>query len=110
MANLALPEPFAGIDQLIEAGDTVGAERALAGVAGEPLAELLRAKIALVTGSQPPGMVMQRLVQLMRQSKDLPGVQELYREASAQSYESHESSLSHSHPPPPIAPKGDRSK
>jgi len=34
----------------------------------------------------------------------LPGVQELYREASRLSYQSGASSLAHSHPPPPPGP------
>ena len=42
------------------------------------------------------------LVQLMRKHPDFPGAKELYQEASNLSYQTRQSSMAHSHPPPPV--------
>ena len=103
---LEVPEPYATVDRLIEAGDTAGATEALRAIEGDAqIIDMLRAKLALVDGSVPALAVMNRLVQLMRQNAELPGIQELDREASRLAYETGKSSLAHSHPPPPMRPK-----
>jgi len=109
MAVLNLPEPYARIDRLIEGGDTAAAERALS-EHGEnaDLVEMLRAKLALAQGTQPALAVMNRLVNLMKKNDKLPGIQDLYREASRLAYESRQSSLAYSHPPPPIVTDDDK--
>lgn len=108
MVALNLPEPYARIDRLIEGGDTAAAERALSEQGQDAdFVEMLRAKLALAQGTQPALSVMNRLVQLMRKNDKLPGIQELYREASRLAYESRQSSLAYSHPPPPMVPKPD---
>jgi hypothetical protein len=111
MARLDLPEPYSEIDQLIEAGDTTLAEQKLAQASGDAqVAEVVRVKLGLVTGALAPGMAMQRLVQLMRTNAKVPGAQALYQEASRLSYVSRESSLAHSHPPPPVVESKERGR
>ena len=106
MGILGLPEPFAEVDRLIEDGDIGGAARALGSAKGDPqLKELVAAKLALVTGAQSPDSVMQKLINLMKQRSDLPGAKELYQEVSRLSYQSKQSSVAYSHPPPPMVPK-----
>jgi hypothetical protein len=104
MAALNLPDPYARIDELVERGDIDAAKKALSEAAANPLRELLEVKIALQQGDLPPQLAMNRLLVLMRQDAKLPGVQQLYREASGMSYQSGSSSLAHSHPPPPPDP------
>jgi hypothetical protein len=111
MAVLNLPEPFAQIDQIAEQGDYGAARAALAKVTGDPaLVELLEVKIGLGEGSLAPQIAMNRLLALMRQNAKLAGAHDLYREASRHAYADRESSLSHSHPPPPIKEKDGQSK
>jgi hypothetical protein len=106
MARLNLPEPFARIDDMVERGDTAAARGALAEARGDAaLTELLEVKIALREGTLAPQLAMNRLLSLMRQNAKLPGAHELYQDASQRSYDGGESSLSHSHPPPPSTPK-----
>ncbi|HEX3596812.1 MAG TPA: hypothetical protein VHU80_17000 [Polyangiaceae bacterium] len=106
MARLNLPEPFAGIDDIVEQGDMASARSALAKAQGNAaLVELLEVKIGLYEDSLAPQLAMNRLLVLMRQDANLPGAHALYQEASTRSYEGGESSLSHSHPPPPSQPK-----
>ncbi|HMR04381.1 MAG TPA: hypothetical protein PKA88_01365 [Polyangiaceae bacterium] len=90
------------VDQLIEAGDFDGARSALTSVPQDLVeGKVLRAKLGLYDGTLPPGPAMQRLIQIMRQHPDAPRVKELYQEASNRAYQSRQSSVSHSHPPPP---------
>ncbi|MEZ4225349.1 MAG: hypothetical protein R3B13_30640 [Polyangiaceae bacterium] len=90
------------VDQLIEAGDLDAARDALgAAPADDVEAKVLRIKLALHDGSLPPGPAMQRLIQLMRQVPDAPRAKALYQEASNLAYQTRQSSVSHSHPPPP---------
>jgi len=106
MVALNLPEPFGSIDALVERGDLAEARSALSQRTENPaLSELLDVKIALLDESIQPQVAMNRLLALMRKDAKLPGLQELYREASKISYEGGASSLSHSHPPPPMKPK-----
>ena len=100
-----LPDPYGRIDQLVERGEIDAARKALADANDNAaLRELIEVKIALREGDVPPQLVMNRLLVLMRQDSKLPGVQDLYREASRLSYQSGASSLAHSHPPPPPDP------
>jgi hypothetical protein len=103
MPGAPLPEPYSVIDGLIEAGDADGARVALNEIdpADETFA-VLRIKLGLLDGSLAPGLAMQRLIQLMRRDSDWPGAKELYQEASQSAYRSRQSSVSHSHPPPPV--------
>jgi hypothetical protein len=106
MGLLGLPEPFAEVDRLLNTGDIGGAARALARTSGDAqIKELLQLKLAIATGAQSADAVTQRLIGLLKQRPDLPGAQELYAEVTRLSYESGESSVAYSHPPPPIAPK-----
>lgn len=104
MATLDLPDPYSGVDALIEAGDLSGARAALGSLTpkGAPLAQLCEIKLSLREGALAPQLAMNRLLALMRADPALRGAQELYREASTSSYGAGASSLSHSHPPPPI--------
>lgn len=105
MAVLNLPDPYAGIDELVERGEIDAAKKALSGAtANAALRELVEVKIGLLQGEIPPQIAMNRLLVLMRQDSKLPGAQALYREASKMSYQSGASSLAHSHPPPPPDP------
>ncbi|HVW28471.1 MAG TPA: hypothetical protein VHC69_24070 [Polyangiaceae bacterium] len=111
MARLNLPEPFAKVDDLVEQGDMTGARAALTKATGNAaLTELLELKMGLYEGTVPPQLAMNRLLSLMRQDAKLPGAHALYQEASQRSYAERESSLSHSHPPPPSTPKSGSSK
>lgn len=111
MARLNLPEPFAKVDDMVELGDMTGARVALSKVGGNAaLSELLEVKMGLYEGTVAPQLAMNRLLTLMRQDPNIPGAHALYQEASQRSYAERESSLSHSHPPPPSAPKSGRTK
>jgi hypothetical protein len=110
MALLKLPEPFAKIDEIAEQGDYAGARSALASLAAahpssQGLVDVLDVKLGLLEGTLAPQIAMNRLLALMRQDAKLPGAHELYKAASQIAYEEHSSSLSHSHPPPPMKPK-----
>jgi len=67
--------------------------------------QVLRIKLGLLDGSMPSGMAMQKLIQMMRETPDLRGAKTLYQEASRLAYSGRESSVAHSHPPPPVEPK-----
>lgn len=93
------------VDQLLEAGDFEGARALLALVTRQDDAtQVLRIKLGLYDGSLPSGAAMQRLIQLMRKGGEIPRAKSLYQEASNRAYESRQSSVSHSHPPPPATP------
>lgn len=96
------------IDQLLEAGDFDRARALLADRApGDPAYEVVRVKLDLYDGSVPPQQAMQRLIRLMQKDKDWPGAKELYQEASRRAYQSGQSSVAHSHPPPPARDRED---
>jgi len=111
MAALSLPAPFDTVDDLAEKGDYPAAREALGRASGSPLlADLCEIKIALLDGSLPAQIAMNRLLALMQKDPKLVGAHDLYREASARSYQSGNSSLAYSHPPPPIKPIGEPEK
>ena len=93
------------IDRLLQTETLDEARTALETAPKNQTYQVLRIKLALIDGSMPPGMAMQKLIQLMRETPDLPGAKILYQEASKVAYSGRESSVAHSHPPPPVAPK-----
>jgi hypothetical protein len=104
-----LPADLAAIDQLLDAGDLDAARAALDAIADSSDAVLVvRIKLGLFDSSLPPEVAMQRLIAVMRRNPDAPGAKELYREASNVAYQSRKSSVSHSHPPPPVTPKDEK--
>lgn len=105
MASPDLPEDLASIDALLEAGEIEAARTALDTAGNDPAAEVLRLKLMLYEGGVPPPLVMQKLIALMRVHPDVAGGKELYQEASARAYTDRVSSVSHSHPPPPVRPR-----
>jgi hypothetical protein len=100
-----LPPELASIDALIEAGDYEAAGEALEGVTQDLCAEVLRIKLELYDGTVVPPLAMQRLIQIMRKDANVLGGKELYQEASNRAYQDRQSSVSHSHPPPPVTTK-----
>ena len=103
MAAPDLPTELQRIDELIEAGDYDAAHAALDAVdAVDNAAEVLRIKLALYDGVLPPPIAMQRLIQVMRKDANVARGKELYQEASNRAYQDRQSSVSHSHPPPPV--------
>ena len=94
------------IDGLLEAEDVEGARAALLAVPGaDESYAVVRIKLALCDGSMPSGAAMQALIQLMRRNPDWPGAKALYQLASTNAFETRQSSVSHSHPPPPVERK-----
>ncbi|MET0795331.1 MAG: hypothetical protein ABW061_27680 [Polyangiaceae bacterium] len=105
MADDSLLEP-AAIDALLEADDLEGAREALQRApATDERYAVARIKLALCDGSMPSGAAMQALIQLMRKNPDWPGAKHLYQSASSAAFETRQSSVSHSHPPPPVERK-----
>jgi len=105
MADDSQLEPEA-IDALLEAGELDDAREALkhAAVSDERYA-VVRIKLSLYDGSVESGPAMQALIQLMRRNADWPGAKALYQRASSAAFETRQSSVSHSHPPPPVERK-----
>jgi DNA-binding NarL/FixJ family response regulator len=94
------------VDELLEAHEFDAAREALQAVAvNDESYSVARIKLALCDGSMPTGAAMQALIQLMRRNPDWPGAKALYQQASVNAFESHVSSHSHSHPPPPVERK-----
>jgi len=105
MAEDTLLEPEA-IDALLEADDLTGAREALnLAPASDERYAVVRIKCSLYDGSVASGQAMQALIQLMRRNADWPGAKELYQRASTDAFEHSQSSVSHSHPPPPVERK-----
>lgn len=105
MADDAQLEPEA-VDALLEASDLNGARGALLRAApGDERYAVARIKLALFEGSMASGAAMQALIQLMRRDADWPGARALYQKASSAAFETRESSVSHSHPPPRVERK-----
>ncbi len=89
------------VDALLDAGDLAGARSALVGAPeGEERFTVVRIKLGLYDGSTPPEAAMQQLIQLMRRDENFPGAKALYQEASRVAWQSRQSNVSHSHPPP----------
>jgi hypothetical protein len=94
------------IDRLLEAQDLDAAREALTQVSpSDDRFAVVRIKLALYDGSMPSGAAMQALIQLMRRDAAWPGAKELYQSASTAAYQTRQSSVSHSHPPPPVERK-----
>jgi hypothetical protein len=105
MAEDPLLEPEA-IDASLEADDLNGARDALSHVgASDERYAVVRIKLGLFEGSLGSGAAMQALIQLMRRQADWPGAKALYQIASSAAFETRQSSVSHSHAPPPVDPK-----
>jgi hypothetical protein len=93
----------ASINRLLDAGDLEGARAELAQVTrSDETFAVVRVKLELYDGTLPPLAAIQQLVQLMRKTPEFPGAKELYQEASNMSYQTRQSTLAHSHPPPPV--------
>ncbi len=94
------------LDAMLEADDLSGTRAALKGIAAsDERYAVVRIKLALYDGSMPSGMAMQQLIQLMRKDPEWPGAKALYQSASSAAFETRQSSVSHSHPPPPVERK-----
>lgn len=101
-----LPEQYETIDQLLDNGRLDQAKNALDALpASDNRYEALRIKVGLLDGSVPPMRALQQLTALMRQNPDHPGAKALYQMASSLAYQTGQSSMAHSHPPPPTKPK-----
>lgn len=100
-----IPDHLRAIDEMLETGDYEAARAELDQAGSSPAVEVLRIKLELLDESVPPPLAMQKLIQLMRQHPDVPGGKSLYQEASRRAYEHRQSSVSHSHPPPPVRPR-----
>jgi hypothetical protein len=94
------------LDAMLEADDLSGVRAALQSVApSDERFAVVRIKCGLYDGSLPSGMAMQQLIQLMRKDPEWPGAKALYQSASSEAFETRQSSVSHSHPPPPVERK-----
>ncbi len=108
MADIDVPVGYRTIDDLIEAGDFDGARGLLASYGEDEVGyAVLKLKLGLRDGSLPPPLVENRVVQLLRKDPHAVGARELFQEASAVAFRLGQSSLSHSHPPPPVKDKDD---
>jgi hypothetical protein len=102
MVDSASQEDPARIDALLDAGDLEGARALLAKVSNpDDRFAVVRIRLGLYDGSLEPGVAMQQLIQLMRKDENMPGAKALYQEATRVAYQSRQSSIAHSHPPPP---------
>jgi len=105
MAEDSVLEPDV-LDAMLEADDLSGVRAALHGIAAtDDRYAVLRIKLGLFDGSLASGMAMQALIQLMRKDPEWPGAKSLYQKASSAAFETRQSSVSHSHPPPPVERK-----
>jgi len=105
MADDSVLEPEV-LDAMLEADDLSGARAALKSInVSDDRYAVVRIKLGLYDGSLASGMAMQQLIQLMRKSPDWPGAKALYQSASSEAFETRQSSVSHSHPPPPVERK-----
>ncbi len=100
-----MPTDPVEIDRLLDAGDLDAAREALGAASNDERFAVVRIKLGLYDGSMPSGAAMQALIQLMRRDPDWPGAKALYQEASNVAYRTRQSSVAHSHPPPPTEPK-----
>lgn len=102
MVDTAQPADPARINALLDAGDLDGARAQLGELTErDERYVVVRIKLGLYDGTLAPGAAMQQLIQLMRRDENFPGAKELYQEASRVAYQSRQSSVAHSHPPPP---------
>ena len=105
MADDSVLEPDV-LDAMLEADDLSGARAALQSISvTDERYAVVRIKLGLYEGSLASGLAMQQLIQLMRKNPDWPGAKALYQNASSEAFETRQSSVSHSHPPPPVERK-----
>jgi hypothetical protein len=91
------------VDDLLQARDLERAKAALDRVDGSDRRfDVVRIKLSLYDGSLPALAAVQELIKIMRRQEDFPGARELYQEASDGAYAARQSSVAHSHPPPPV--------
>ncbi|HEY5960303.1 MAG TPA: hypothetical protein VIV60_27305 [Polyangiaceae bacterium] len=101
--DVQIPTDYEAIDRLLDAGDIEQAREILGSTdAADESYTVLRIKLTLFDGSLPPAAAMQKLIALMRRQKDWPFAKDVYQIASQRAYAEHESSVSHSHIPPPV--------
>ena len=67
-----------------------------------PTRMALRLGAYQLTRDVPAHAAVQELIKIMRRQEDFPGARELYQEASDSAYAARQSSVAHSHPPPPV--------
>jgi hypothetical protein len=106
MADVEMPTDFEAIQRLLEAGDEENAREILAET--DPKDEaytVLRLWLAMLEGGIAPAAALQKLIQLMRRQPNWPGAKALFQEASKLAYAEGQSSVSHSHLPPPVREK-----
>ncbi len=106
MADVEMPTDFEAIQRLLEAGDLENAREILdATDANDEAYAVLRLNLAILEGSLAPAAALQKLIQLMRRQPNWPGARALFQEASRLAYAEGQSSVSHSHHPPPVRNK-----
>jgi len=106
MADVETPMDFDAIQRLLEAGDLESVRDILEGTdPNDEAYAVLRLRLALMDGSITPTIATQRLIQLMRGQPNFPGARALFQEASKLAYSEGQSSVSHSHLPPPVKSK-----
>jgi hypothetical protein len=106
MADVEMPTDFEAIQRLLEMGDVDSARDILGGTDEQDEAyAVLRLKLAMLDGSVAPAAALQKLIQLMRRQANWPGARALFQEASRLAYAEGQSSVSHSHHPPPVRDK-----
>ncbi len=103
MADIETPMDFDAIQRLLDSGDIESARDILEGTdPNDEAYAVLRLRLAMLDGSVPPTITTQRLIQLMRRQPNYPGARALFQEASKLAYTEGQSSVSHSHAPPPV--------
>jgi hypothetical protein len=96
------PEPNE-VDELLVARELDRARAALESAdPSDRRFDVVRIKLSLYEGSLPAHAAVQELIKIMRRQEDFPGARELYQEASDSAYAARQSSVAHSHPPPPV--------
>ena len=106
MADVEMPTDFEAILKLLESGDLENAREILEETdASDEAYTVLRLKLAMMDGSIAPTAALQKLIQLMRTQPNWPGARALFQEASRLAYSEGQSSVSHSHLPPPVKNK-----
>lgn len=106
MSDIEMPTDFEAIQRLFELGEVDQAREILEATDTEDEAYMvLRLKLAMSEGSIAPAAALQKLIQLMRRQPNWPGARALFQEASRLAYAEGQSSVSHSHHPPPVREK-----
>ena len=106
MADVEMPADFEAIHRLFEMGDVDQARELIEATdAADEAYMVLRLKLAMLDGVIAPAEALQKLIQLMRRQPHWPGARALFQEASRLAYSEGQSSVSHSHHPPPVREK-----